>query len=129
MASHAITRPLRSSSIFSQGYDLVNCSLIKRHLGSAFADVCASEKLYNLKDLWICEKETIRLCEDKNEAACSAYLKEILGTSYEYKVDNGIAGLGSLPPLYCSTIQRPDVQVLQGNQILLVIEVHSSRSY
>ena len=129
MASHAITRPLRSSSIFSQGYDLVNCSLIERHLGSAFADVCASEKRYNLKDLWIREKETIRLCEDKNEAACSAYLKEILGTSYEYKVDNGIAGLGSLPPLYCSTIQRPDVQVLQGDQILLVIKVHSSRSY
>ena len=32
---------------------------------------------------------------DKNEAACSAYLKEMLGASYEYKVDNEIAGLSS----------------------------------
>ena len=94
-----------------------------------FSLTSAEGRPCHLKDLWICEKETIRLCEDKNEAACSAYLKEILGTSYEYKVDNGIAGLGSLPPLYCSTIQRPDVQVLQGDQILLVIKVHSSRSY
>ena len=89
----------------------------------------ASEKHYNLKDLWKHEKKRGHLFEDENKAACSAYLKEILGTSYEYKVNNGIAGLGSLPPLYCSTIQRPDVQVLQCNQTLLVIEVHSSKSY
>ena len=70
------------------------------------------------------------MCQDKNEAVCSAYLKEILEASYEYKVDNEIAGLGSFPPLYCSTIQIwPGVQVLQGNQILLVIDVPSSRSY
>ena len=74
------------------------------------------------------------LCEYKNEAPCSAYLKELFGA---YKVDDGIAGFGSSSPpppsslllVLLYTIQRPGVQILQGNQILLVIEVHSSRSY
>jgi len=64
----------------------------------------ASEKHYNLKDLWKHEKKRGHLFEDENKAA---YLKEILGTSYEYKVNNEIAGLGSLPP--CIALPSKDL--------------------
>jgi len=86
-------------------------------LGSKNAKVCPSEKHYNLKDLWKHEKKRGRSFEDENEVACLAYLKEIIGTAFENKVNNEIAGLCILPPLYCSAIHGPDVQVYHATRL------------
>ena len=82
--------------MFSLGCDLSNCN-----------DVF----IPTMQNFVIAKNITIfKTSEEKNNAACVSYLKEILGTSYEYKMDQGIAGLND---------QRPDVQILQNSQILL----------
>ena len=128
MASQASIRSLGSSSVFSVGRNLSQCFIVKRDEDSDSVESCNAEKHYNLQDLWKCELQ--RHMPKDNDNACELYLKAILGaSSYNYKTDEEIENLNNLPPLLCSTKQRPDVQILHNNQILTTIEVHSSKSY
>ena len=117
MASKAIFCTLPSSSAYSLGQDLNACVIIAQHQDSEREELFSMEKRYNLQDLCWCEG--LKNCVlQKNDLACEEYLHKILGTSYDYKVDKRIEDLNNLPPLVCSTNQRPDLKILQNSQIL-----------
>jgi len=115
--------------MFSLGHNLSNCLLIERHFGSENAEFCNNKNITIFKTSGGVKNPQNVCLKKKQCSMCVVFKRNTVGMLYDYKVDQGIAGLNDLLSLLCSTNQKPDVQILQNIQILLAIEVHSSKSY
>ncbi len=126
--THAVPRIKPNASISSQSRNLgLYSDLVSRSLGSKTASQCAGLTQYNLIDIGGgVEKES-------SEQRCLEVVRSILGRTphgkqYKYECNTRNDDLKSLPPLFCTPNQGPDVLVFEeGNRLpVLVIEVHSS---
>ena len=120
---------LSSSSSFSKCAKFSEFPLLSRSVESLWAEECVNIKRYDLYHLLKLNPEEASKSSSSSEVLCSSFFEEVVkGMNVVITVKKKVPQFANLYQLYCSTDQRPDLNLSreEDDLPLILVEVHSS---